>query len=179
MGQKEVQVGNSVLRLIQGDITLQETDAIVNAANKQLAPGGGVAGAVHRAAGPGLWNECKELGGCETGEARITDGYNLKAAKVIHTVGPVYSGSPYDAELLQSCFENSLKLAVEHGLQSISFPAISTGIFGYPVGEAAEVSLNAIIGFLNGYPEELTVQFVLFSDSDSAIFQEKLQNILR
>ena len=138
-------IGESFLELIQGNIVEQETEAIVNAANKRLSPGGGVSGAIHKAAGPGLWEECKKLGGCETGEAKITSGHNLKARYVIHTVGPVYSGSERDAEELKKSYLNSLKLAKENGIKSISFPSISTGAFGYPVKEASLIALETVI----------------------------------
>ncbi|MEA3458598.1 MAG: macro domain-containing protein, partial [Candidatus Thermoplasmatota archaeon] len=118
---KEKKIGNSIIKLVKGDVTKQKTDAIMNAANTRLAPGGGVAGAIHRAAGPNLWEECKTLNGCNTGEAKITKGYNLKAKFVIHTVGPVYSGSKHDETQLASCYQNSLTLAVNHHLNSISF----------------------------------------------------------
>jgi O-acetyl-ADP-ribose deacetylase (regulator of RNase III) len=123
-------IGQTTLEVVRGDITKQDTEAIVNAANKQLAPGGGVAGAIHRAAGRGLWEECKKLSGCNTGEAKLTSEYNLKAKYILHTVGPVYNGIPQDAEGLRTCYINSLRLADENGITSISFPAISTGAFG-------------------------------------------------
>lgn len=172
-----LEVNQSVIELAQGDITLEETDAVVNAANKQLAPGGGVAGAIHRAAGPQLWEYTKTLGGCETGQAVITFGFNMKAKYIIHTVGPVYSGGPEDAGFLRSCYIESLKLASSHDVTSVSFPAISTGIFGYPIDEAAGVSLRAVRDYLAGHPEIQLVRFVLFSAADFNAYQAALQNL--
>ncbi|HQG31448.1 MAG TPA: macro domain-containing protein [Deltaproteobacteria bacterium] len=159
---KEISIGRSKLQFMVGDITAQDTEAVVNAANERLAPGGGVAGAIHRAAGPGLWEECSTLGGCRTGEARITRGYNLPNRYVIHTVGPVYSGSDRDPVLLRSCYIDSLKIADENGVRSISFPALSTGIFGYPVKEAARVAIMAIRDYLMGDTNIELVRMVLY-----------------
>ena len=136
-------------QVMVGDITKLSVDAIVNAANVWLTPGGGVCGAIHRAAGPELAEECGRLGGCETGDARITAGYGLAAAHVIHTVGPVYEGGEQgEAELLASCYRRSLEIAREHGLESIAFPCISTGVFGYPAKEAASIALETIGAWL-------------------------------
>lgn len=179
MEKVEFKTGGCLLEIVRGDITKQDTDAIVNAANKQLAPGGGVAGAIHRAAGPELWEECKQLGGCETGEAKITSGYNLAARYVIHTVGPVYNNTPQNAVDLENCYLNSLDLAVRHGLKSVSFPAISTGIFGYPLEEAAGVSLRAVIKFLKEHNKPELVRFVLFGEKDLNVFKKTLQEITK
>lgn len=173
----KVKVGSSFLELVQGDITGRHTEAIVNAANRRLAPGGGVAGAIHRAAGPELWEECKRLGGCRTGEAKITKGYRLPARYVIHTVGPVYGGSPEDAALLQACYINSLKLAVERGIRDISFPAISTGAFDYPMEEASVVALRTAIDFLKRNDEIDLIRFVLYSDYAMRIHEKKLNEL--
>lgn len=157
-------IGRSRLEIVMGDITRQETDAIVNAANSRLTPGGGVSGAIHRAAGAGLREECKKLGGCKTGEAKITKGYNLPARYVIHTVGPVFSHASRErnAELLRKCYESSLGLAIEHGIKSISFPAISTGIYGYPMEEAADIAVRTIADFLRKHDEIKVVRMVLY-----------------
>ncbi|MFQ5796300.1 MAG: O-acetyl-ADP-ribose deacetylase [Candidatus Bipolaricaulia bacterium] len=171
-------VGESTLEIVQGDITAQETDAVVNAANKALAPGGGVAGAIHRAAGPQLWEECKKLGGCETGQAKLTRGYNLKAPYVIHTVGPVYSGSAQDPKMLATSYRNSLRLAAENGIETISFPALSTGAFGYPMREAATVALQTVIDFLKTNPEVKLVRFVLYGQRDFIVHKEMLSELL-
>lgn len=141
---------NKKIKTIQGDITNIKTDAIVNAANHTLLGGGGVDRAIHRAAGKELLEECKKLGGCKTGEAKLTKGYNLPAKHVIHTVGPIYSKEKdKSAELLAACYTNSLKLAAENNIKTIAFPAISTGAYGYPKAEAAKVATEAIEKFLN------------------------------
>jgi O-acetyl-ADP-ribose deacetylase (regulator of RNase III) len=163
------------LTLIIGDITRQDTEAVVNAANKRLAPGGGVAGAIHRAAGPRLWEECKKLGGCETGQAKVSGGCNLPNKYVIHTVGPVYSGAESDAELLRSSYLNSLKLAEEKGIKSISFPALSTGAFGYPLKEAAQIALQAIIDYLKGKTKIELVRMVLYDKNSFDVHKELLE----
>jgi O-acetyl-ADP-ribose deacetylase len=175
----EYTVNKSKLQLLRGDITEQETDAIVNAANSELAPGGGVAGAIHRAAGPGLWEECKQLNGCKTGEAKITAGHNLKARYVIHTVGPIYGNTSNDGILLASCYEQSLRLASQYKIESVSFPSISTGAFGYPVPEASEISLRTVINFLTRHPEIKMVRFVLFSPDDYRVYESTLAGLLK
>ena len=162
---KEVQINNSKLQLVIGDITKQDTDALVNAANKKLAPGGGVAGAIHSAAGLKLWEECAKLGGCETGQAKISGAYNLPNQYVIHTVGPVYSGSAKDPMFLRSCYTNSLGLADQRGITSIAFPALSTGIFGYPVEEAAQVALESIRDYLLKSTKIGLVRMVLYDEA--------------
>ena len=171
-------IGRTTLELVMGDITKQDTEAIVNAANKQLAPGGGVAGAIHRAAGSELWEECKKLGGCKTGEAKLTSGHKLRAKYIIHTVGPVYTGSPKDSEDLRACYCNSLRLAEENGITSVSFPAISTGAFGYPIEEAAEISLSTVKNYLEGETSLKLVRFVLYSQSDYDAYREALKRII-
>lgn len=162
---KEIQIGKSKLQFLVGDITAQDTDAVVNAANTRLAPGGGVAGAIHGAAGPGLWEECAKLGGCETGEAKITGGYKLPNKYVVHTVGPVYSGSPDDRMLLRSCYMNSLKVAEKNLVKSIAFPALSTGIFGYPVDAAAQIAIKSIKEYLLRDTNIEIVRMVLYNEA--------------
>ena len=170
-------INDSVLELSRGDITREHTGAIVNAANKQLSPGGGVSGAIHSAAGPGLWQEAKTLGGCGTGEARLTGGHGLKAGFVIHTVGPVYSGSRSGRTDLKNCYYNSLDLAAKKGIESICFPSISTGIFGYPVKEASRIALETIISFLDKRREIKQVKMVLFSEEDFNVYRGSLEDL--
>lgn len=163
------------IKLIKGDITKVETDAIVNAANKSLLGGGGVDGAIHRAAGPELLEECKTLNGAETGEAKITRGYNLPAKYVIHTVGPVWNGGiKNEKELLASCYRNSMKLAAENGCKSIAFPNISTGVYRFPKEIAAEIAVNEVKSFLTSeeIPEE--VIFVCFDDENYRLYSNLL-----
>ena len=136
------------IEIMRGDITSLKIDAIVNAANRSLLGGGGVDGAIHRAAGPGLLNECRKIGGCPTGEARITNAYHLPARYVIHTVGPVYRGKDKDKKLLSSCYQSSLKLADKNHITSIAFPAISCGAYGYPVKKACKIAIDSTIDFL-------------------------------
>ncbi|HKL77555.1 MAG TPA: macro domain-containing protein [Gammaproteobacteria bacterium] len=150
------------LEVVRGDITAQDGfDAVVNAANKELAPGGGVAGAIHRAAGPGLWEECRGLGGCATGEAKISGGHDLPNPHVIHTVGPVYGQDEPAAELLAASYHNSLLRAEEAGLASVAFPALSTGAFGYPMAEAAEVAVRTLLATLPDLQSVKRVALVL------------------
>jgi O-acetyl-ADP-ribose deacetylase (regulator of RNase III) len=165
------------LELRQGDITRLEVDAIANAANTSLLGGGGVDGAIHRAAGPQLLAECRGIGGCPTGEARITKGYRLPARHVIHTVGPVYRGTPRDRELLAACYRNSLELAVQHHLASIAFPAISCGVYGYPLAEACRIAIDTTAEFLETHPSLERVVFVLFSAGDLKVYQDYLADL--
>jgi O-acetyl-ADP-ribose deacetylase (regulator of RNase III) len=161
----------------QGDITRLEVDAIVNAANTRLLGGGGVDGAIHRAAGPELLAECRGLGGCPTGEARLTKGYRLPARYVIHTVGPVYRGRPEDPRLLESCYVNSLKLAAGRQLESVAFPAISCGVYGYPLEAACKIAVDTTLAFLADHPGLQRVVFVLFSDSDRRVYEDYLKSL--
>jgi O-acetyl-ADP-ribose deacetylase len=155
------------LQIIEGDITTLAVDAIVNAANSSLRGGGGVDGAIHRAAGPGLLDECRKVGGCPPGEARITGGYNLPARHVIHTVGPVWlGGGQGEVETLAQCYRNSLALAGEHGLRSIAFPSISTGVYGFPIRRASRIALRAILGILDYNSVLERVLCVCFSRAD-------------
>lgn len=164
------------IEVIKGDITQCEVDAIVNAANKSLLGGGGVDGAIHRAAGKELREECKKLGGAETGEAKITKGYKLPAKFVIHTVGPVYKGGTRgEAEKLQACYENSLERARENGIRSIAFPAISTGIYHYPLEEATEIAVQTVKEKVEKIEEIETVQFVAFDDKTYDTYKRVLK----
>ena len=162
----------STIKYHTGDITKLKVDAIVNAANSSLLGGGGVDGAIHRAAGPGLLNECRTLNGCRTGEAKITAGYNLPAAHVIHTVGPIYSGSVTDAEDLRNCYWNSLELAKTNDLHSIAFPGISTGVYGYPKKDAARIALKTVQDWISTNSDyEMEITIVNFSEEDYRIYQ--------
>lgn len=163
----------SKIEIQQGDITQLDVDAIVNAANTKLLGGGGVDGAIHRAAGPGMLDECRKLGGCPTGEARITRGHQLPAKYVIHTVGPVYKGRQNDAQLLKSCYLNSLKLAVDHKVDTIAFPAVSCGVYGYPIEDAAAIALGTTADFLTRNPSPHHAIFILFSDGDREIYRQQ------
>ncbi|MFE4108420.1 O-acetyl-ADP-ribose deacetylase [Almyronema epifaneia] len=164
------------IQVIQGDITRQEVEAIVNAANESLLGGGGVDGAIHRAAGPELLAECRTLGGCPTGEAKITQGYGLLAQWVIHTVGPVWQGGQHHEEaLLASCYRNSLALALTHSIRTIAFPAISAGVYGFPLERATPIALKVVQAFLNEQSEIEQVRFVCFSDRVYATYQSVLE----
>ena len=163
------------LRVITGDITKLQADAIVNAANNTLLGGGGVDGAIHRAAGPELLAECRTLNGCATGQAKATKGYRLPAKYVIHTVGPVWhGGGNHEAALLRDCYQNSLALALELGCKTVAFPAISTGVYRYPLEEAARIAVNTVRRFLTDHPEGPAVTFVCFTPSSAAAFEKAL-----
>jgi O-acetyl-ADP-ribose deacetylase (regulator of RNase III) len=166
------------ISIIQGDITKQNVDAIVNAANNSLLGGGGVDGAIHRAAGPQLLEECRILGGCETGQAKVTKGYDLPAKWVIHTVGPVWKGGAHDEEkTLAGCYRNSLELAVENGIKTIAFPSISTGAYGFPVGPAARIAISEIKRFLDSETSIETVYVVCFDGATYQAYAEALEEL--
>jgi O-acetyl-ADP-ribose deacetylase (regulator of RNase III) len=165
------------IELLQGDITTVKADAIVNAANNSLLGGGGVDGAIHRAAGPGLLEVCRLLGGCPTGEARITKGFKLPAKFVIHTVGPVWhSGTNHEEELLASCYQESLKLAREHQCLTVAFPNISTGIYHFPKKRAAEIAVKEVKSFLEQNPLPEKVMFVCFDSENHELYKELLKS---
>lgn len=166
----------SKIEIVRGDITKLDVDAIVNAANTTLLGGGGVDGAIHRGAGPKLLEECLGLGGCRTGQAKITRGYNLPARFVIHTVGPVWSGGNRgEADLLANCYRNSLRLAVENRIRTIAFPAISCGAYRYPISDAAKIALNITRDFLSTNDQIERVTFVLATGDVFAAYQELLE----
>jgi len=163
------------IELALGDITRQKVGAIVNAANSSLLGGGGVDGAIHRAAGPQLLEECRRLGGCPTGEARITKGYNLPAKYIIHTVGPVWRGGDHkEDELLRNCYMNSMTLAAQNQLRTIAFPSISTGAYGFPINRAAAIAVTTVTNLLESLTGIEKVTFVCFSKDDYAIYQSEL-----
>lgn len=165
----------ATLRALQGDITTLRVDAIVNAANSSLLGGGGVDGAIHRAAGPGLLDECRLLGGCPTGEAKLTQGHRLPARFVIHTVGPVWrGGAQAEPERLASCYRRSLEVAAGHGLRSIAFPSISTGVYGYPIEAASEIAVATVKASLAELSAIQEVIFCCFSEGDWRVYKKRL-----
>lgn len=169
---------NSIIEILKADITKLNVDAIVNAANTSLLGGGGVDGAIHRAAGSKLLEECGELNGCNTGEAKITNGYNLPARYVIHTVGPIWNGGDHNEDkLLTSCYFSSLKLAVEHKIQTIAFPAISTGVYGFPSERAARIAVKTVLDFLNSDKSIKKVIFVCFDLKTYQTYEHILNSI--
>ncbi len=171
-------IGNGMIELVEGDITEQDTEAIVNAANRTLLGGGGVDGAIHRAGGPQILEECKRIGGCPTGEARITTGGRLKARYVIHTVGPVYrGGNSGEPELLANAYRNSMKVASENGIKSLSFPSISTGVYSYPIEKASQIALSTVKDYLNSSQDISLVRFVLFGKPDYNIYKTTLNTL--
>ncbi len=176
----KITLNKSILELTEGDITQQEADAIVNAANTSLLGGGGVDGAIHGAGGPKILEECRKLGGCPTGAARITTGGNLKARYVIHTVGPVYhDGKHREAELLASAYKNSLNLTSKYKLKSVAFPSISTGAYGYPMNDAAIIALKTVIDYLKTHTDIELVRFVLFGQKAYKTYEKTLQELIK
>jgi O-acetyl-ADP-ribose deacetylase len=176
----EVAINKSRIVLVQGDITTESTEAIVNAANSRLVGGGGVDGAIHSAGGPTIMAECRAIGGCPTGEAVITTGGNLKAAYVIHTVGPIYRGGTHGEEkLLSSAYRKSLELASKKKIRSVSFPSISTGAYAYPIRDAARVALKTVVDYLTDHPEIELVRFVLFGAVDLEVYEAALKDLTK
>jgi O-acetyl-ADP-ribose deacetylase len=169
---------NEKIEIIKGDITTLKIDAIVNAANTTLLGGGGVDGAIHHAAGPGLLHECENLHGCATGDAKITKGYKLPAKFVIHTVGPVWNGGKYkENELLESCYYRCLTLAVENNIKTIAFPSISTGAYRFPIEQASSIAINTVTKFLKINSSIEKIFFVCFCENDFSVYQDKLSQI--
>jgi len=177
MSASAVTIGTSKIELTQGDITQQDTEAIGNAANSRLAGGGGVDGAIHHAGGPSLMQELRTTypQGCPTGQAVFTSGGRLKAHYVLHAVGPVYSGKPKDAELLASAYRTSLALCSQHGIRTVAFPSISTGVYRYPVEEAAPIALRTVATYLKTHPEIELVRFVLFDHATYTAYHQALE----
>ena len=172
-------VDGVTIEVIQGDITSQgDVDAVVNAANAELESGGGVAGAIHRAAGPGLAEEARPLAPIRPGEAVLTDGHDLPNRYVIHTLGPVYGSDKPEGELLANCYRNSLELAEEHGIDSVAFPALSTGAFGYPIEEATEIALQTMLESTEKFQNMRLIRFVLFSEEDLEVYERVLSRLL-
>jgi len=174
----QVTINKGTLELVEGDITAQEVEGIVNAANSGLRGGGGVDGAIHRAGGPAIMADCRRIGGCPTGQAVVTTAGNLKARKVIHTVGPVWAGGARgEPELLAGAYRSSLEAASSHGLRSVAFPSLSTGAYGYPLDRAARVALQTAAEYLRQHDDILRVRFVLFGQSAYEAFAEALQEL--
>jgi O-acetyl-ADP-ribose deacetylase (regulator of RNase III) len=173
-------VASERIEVVRGDITRLDVDIIVNAANESLLGGGGVDGAIHRAAGPGLLAECRALGGCPTGQARLTRGHGLTARHVVHTVGPVYrTGRHGEAELLRSCYQESLRLAAAQQAASVAFPCISTGIYGYPQAEACRIATESVITWLESNEHPRRVIFCCFQETDVTLYRDRLRELLR
>ena len=179
---KELQVSHTTLHVLKGDITHCEVAAIVNAANESLLGGGGVDGAIHRAAGPELLAACRLLNGCRTGEAKLTPGFRLKAAHVIHTVGPIWRGGTQgEADLLASCYRKSLELADANGIRTLVFPAISTGIYGYPLSQATKITVGTVKTYLENHPQTLITEiiFVCFDDATVRVYEQAFEDLER
>ncbi len=175
----DVKINSTTLSLVKGDITEESTEAIVNAANSRLAGGGGVDGAIHRAGGPAIMEECRKIGGCPAGSAVFTTGGDLKAKYIIHAVGPIYKDGEHDeARLLESAYAASLRVAHDKGLKSVAFPSISTGAYGYPIEEASRVALSTVISFIRCNPGLLLVRFVLFSQADYEVYSRTLASLV-
>ena len=169
-----------MIKAVRGDITkINDVDAIVNAANRTLLGGGGVDGAIHRAAGRKLLEECRTLNGCDTGDAKLTGAYDLPCSHVIHTVGPVWHGGDHgEAELLASCYRRSLQVAAEHGIRRIAFPSISTGVYHYPVREAAKIAVGTVAEFLEEHPDAFdVVEWVLFDDNTMQVYEQAIAEV--
>lgn len=172
------QIGTNVIETTQGDLTREQVDAIVNAANTSLLGGGGVDGAIHRAGGPAILEECRKLNGCATGDAKITTGGKLPAKYVIHTVGPVYrDGKHGEPDRLASCHHRSLEVALENGVKTVAFPAISCGVYGYPIPDAARIAIGTVAEFLQSHTGVDLVRFVLFGPDVYAAFEKALEHL--